>query len=314
MTCDSVSNLIPLYYYGELAPEEEDRLETHLAGCAACARELERQRRFAAALDRVSAPVSPLLLEDCRADLMAAVAGGAPRMLGQRKGPWTLFLEAMASTFGGIGRLRQPLGATALLALGFMAAKITPANFALLRGNASMASMTPDDVFSTVRSVQPDSSGRVQISFDETHRRVVEGRMDDQAIQRLLLAASHEEANPAVRVESVDILKNRAGSSEVRDALLNRLANDPVVSVRLKALEGLKPFSTDSDVRKILSQVLLADDSDVVRMRVVDMLVEHRDDAMVGMLQSLMQREDNDYVRLKCEKALKEMNASVGTF
>jgi hypothetical protein len=210
--------------------------------------------------------------------------------------------------------LRQPLGATALLALGFMAAKITPANFALLRGNASMASMTPDDVFSTVRSVQPDSSGRVQISFDETHRRVVEGRMDDQAIQRLLVAASHEEANPAVRVESVDILKNRAGSSEVRDALLNRLANDPVVSVRLKALEGLKPFSTDSDVRKILSQVLLADDSDVVRMRVVDMLVEHRDDALVGMLQSLMQREDNDYVRLKCEKALKELNASVGTF
>jgi hypothetical protein len=112
----------------------------------------------------------------------------------------------------------------------------------------------------------------------------------------------------------VDILKNRAGSSEVRDALLNRLANDPVVSVRLKALEGLKPFSTDADVRKTLSQVLLADDSDVVRMRVVDMLVEHRDDAMVGMLQSLMQREDNDYVRLKCEKALKEMNASVGTF
>src|SRR5580698_3042094 len=162
MTCDSVSNLISLYYYGELMPEEEDRLETHLAGCAGCARELEKQRKLAAALDQRTAAVSPLLLNDCRADLMAAVAGGAPRVAGQRKGPWTLFLEAMASTFGGLGRMRQPLGATALIALGFMAAKITPANFALIRGGGSgggitAASMTPDDVFSTVRSVQPDS-------------------------------------------------------------------------------------------------------------------------------------------------------------
>jgi len=314
MTCDSVSNLISLYYYGELMPDEEDRLETHLAGCAACARELEKQRKLAATLDQRTATVSPLLLDDCRADLMAAVAGGAPRMAGHRKGPWTLFLEAMASTFGGLGRLRQPLGATALVALGFMAAKITPANFALLRGGGiSAASMTPDDVFSTVRSVQPDSAGRVQISFDETHRRVVEGRMDDQAIQRLLLTASHEE-NPAVRVQSVDILKGSAGTSQVRDALLNALENDPVASVRLGALEGLKPISTDPEVRKVLSRVLLTDDNAAVRIQVIDLLVAHRDDSMVGMLQNLMQHEDNGAVRLKCEKALKEMNASIGTF
>jgi hypothetical protein len=317
MTCDSVSNLISLYYYGELMPDEEDRLETHLAGCAACARELERQRKLAAALDQRTAHVSPMLLDDCRADLMAAVAGGAPRLAGLRKGPWTLFLEAMASTFTGLGRLRQPLGATALVALGFMAAKITPANFALLRGGAggpSMASMTPDDVFSTVRSVQPDSSGRVQISFDETRRKVVEGRMDDQAIQRLLLAGAHEEKNPAVRVEAVDILRSIAGSSQVRDALLNALAHDPIASVRLSALEGLKPLVADPEVRKTLSQVLASDDNAAVRMQVVDLLVAHRDDSMVAMLQSLMQHEDNGYVRLKCEKALKEMNASIGTF
>jgi hypothetical protein len=27
-----------------------------------------------------------------------------------------------------------------------------------------------------------------------------------------------------------------------------------------------------------------------------------------------VQKEDNNYVRLKCEKALKDMNASIGTF
>jgi hypothetical protein len=100
----------------------------------------------------------------------------------------------------------------------------------------------------------------------------------------------------------------------VRDALLNRVANDPNPGVRLKALEGLKQFAGDAQVRKTLAQALLTDDNAAVRMQVVDLLVAHRDDSMVGMLQSVMQREDNGYVRLKVEKALKEMNASIGTF
>ena len=137
--------------------------------------------------------------------------------------------------------------------------------------------------------------------------------MEDQNIQRMLLAAAHED-NPDVRVESVDLLKTRSASGEVRDALLNAVAHDPNAGVRLKAVEGLKPLSGEPDVRKILAQVLLGDDNPAVRMQVVDLLVEHRDDAIVGVLQDLMQKENNSYVRLKSEKALKDMNASIGTF
>jgi hypothetical protein len=31
-------------------------------------------------------------------------------------------------------------------------------------------------------------------------------------------------------------------------------------------------------------------------------------------LQELVQRDSNDYVRLRCQRALQEMDASVGTF
>ena len=51
MTCDSVSKLIPLYFYGELSPDEEDRVEQHLDGCAACSREMDRQRAMCSAVD-----------------------------------------------------------------------------------------------------------------------------------------------------------------------------------------------------------------------------------------------------------------------
>jgi anti-sigma factor RsiW len=307
MTCDSVARLIPLYFYGELMPEEEDRLEEHLHACAICTREMERQRAMAVALDQHQAEVPPMLLESCRADLLAAIQGGAPRFLKPAKGPWTLFLEALAATLAGFNRYRTPVGAVALVAVGFFAARFTGAG-------VPASSLSPaGEVFSTVRSVEAGSSGRVQIALDETRRRVVSGPTGDRDIQRLLLAAARED-NPAVRVESVDLLRSRADSVEVRDALLNAVARDSNAGVRLKALDGLKLLTGDPQVRKILAQVLLADDNPAVRMQVVDLLVLHRDDSMVGVLQNLVQKEDNNYVRLKCEKALKDMNASIGTF
>jgi hypothetical protein len=314
MNCDSVSKFIPLYYYGELTPEEEERLEAHTHECAPCTRVMEQQRALAATLDKRHVPLPPLLLEDCRADLMAAIQGGAPRVeIPATKGPWRLFLDALAASFAGMGRLRQPIGALALIAIGFFAARLS--NTTQPSGPSALNSLTSptDDVYSTVRSVQPDSTGGVSIALDETHRKVVKGSMNDTNIQRLLLAAAHED-NPAVRVESVDLLKSQAGSTEVRDALINALSQDSNPGVRLKAIEGLRPLAADQEVRKTLRHVLLADDNVAVRMQVIDLLVAHRDDNMVGVMQGLVQRENNNSVRLKLEKALRDMNASIGTF
>jgi len=316
MSCDSILKLIPLYYYGELSPEEEDRVEEHTHQCAGCAREVERQRTLAAALDRRAAEAPPFLLEDCRADLMAAIQGGAPRNERSGKSPWTLFLEALVGSVAGLDRLRRPIGAVALIAIGFFAARMTtglPVGSTGPAAQAYNAAFVPEEALSTVRSVRPDPSGRVEIAFDETHRRVVSGRMEDANIQRLLLAAAHGE-NTAVRVESMDLLRPQAGSTEVRDALLNAVLQDTNAGVRLKALDGLKPLVEDAQVRKTLARVLLADDNAAIRMQVVDLLVARRDDSTVGMLQDLVQKENNNSVRLKVAKALKEMNASVGTF
>jgi HEAT repeat protein len=216
----------------------------------------------------------------------------------------------MADTMTNWHRWRQPAMAATMLALGFMAARV-PLWRGLSSGPLTSSSLTP--TFSTVRSVVPDSSGRVQIAYDETQRRVISGRMDDQNIRRLLVAGLGEE-NPDVRVQSVDLLKAGAASQDVREALLNRLANDPNPGVRLKALEGLKPLAGDPEVRKVLAKVLLTDDNPAVRMQAVDLLIAHRDDSVVGVLQSAVQREDNNYVRSQCAKALKELNASLGTF
>lgn len=315
MNCESVTKLIPLYFYGELPPEEEDSLEQHLDTCAACARQAESQRALSAALDRREVQPSAALLAECRHDLMRAVyrqgaivgQAGSLRPIGNR--------PFLASWLPSLGAWRMPLGASALLALGFITARLTTPGAA---GPFSFASLTPENVISSVRSVQPaqDGSrpGEVQIVLDETRRRVVSGQLNDGNIQRLILAAAHDENNVGVRWESVDLLKSHSDSSPVRELLLNRVAEDPNPGVRLKALDGLKAYTGDPEVRKVLAQVLVRDDNPGVRIAAVDALTAHAGDDMVGFLQGVVEKEDNTYVRRRCVKALQDMNASVGTF
>jgi len=321
MNCESVTKLLPLYFYGELPPDDEDRLEQHLDACADCARQAESQRALSAALDRREMQPSAALLAECRHDLMRAVYRQEAPVIKSRgadfspRGTSVPHFGRFSAWLPSFGAWRMPLGASALLALGFITARLTTPGAA---GPFSIASLTPD-VISSVRSVQPahDGSqpGEIQIVLDETRRRVISGQLTDTNIQRLMLAAAHDENNAAVRWESVDLLKTHSDSSQVRELLLNRVAEDPNPGVRLKALDGLKAYTGDPEVRRILAQVLSDDDNSGVRIAVVDTLTAHADDNMVGFLQSVVQNEDNNtYVRRRCAKALQDMNASVGTF
>jgi HEAT repeat protein len=110
------------------------------------------------------------------------------------------------------------------------------------------------------------------------------------------------------------LLKNNSQSAEVRKALIYSLQHDPNAGVRLKALDGLKQFAEQPDTRQVLTQVLLKDNNPGVRTQVIDVLVQRHTDAMVGVLQELMEKEDNNYIRMRCQKLLQDMNASVETY
>src|SRR5207253_7672471 len=131
-----------------------------------CAREMEQQRTLAAALDQRRQEPPPFLLEDCRADLMAAVQGGAPRAEKSTKSAWKLFLEAMGDSMAGLDRLRRlrgPIGALALIAVGFFAARLTT-GLQPARPQVLTTAGSPEEAYSTVRSVRPDPSGHVEIA------------------------------------------------------------------------------------------------------------------------------------------------------
>jgi anti-sigma factor RsiW len=299
---------MPLYYYGELPFEAEERFEEHITGCGACRDELERYRRMAAALDQREQAGSPELLDECRQNLFLSLTGEQAPPL-RRTSAWGHFRAGFAAFAAPLSAWRQPVGALALVALGFFSARFlqtTP------RPVAPAAS--PEVLISTVRSVQPGESGTVEIAFDETRRRMLTGRIEDLRVQQLLMAAMRQESNPGVRVETMSVLKNSAVPSGIRDVLLYALQNDPNPGVRLKAIESLRSFADQEPVRRALAQVLLKDDNPGVRIQTIDLLVQHKDDSMVGVLQELVDRENNQYIRMRMAKALEDMNASVGTF
>jgi hypothetical protein len=303
MTCESVKELADLYLYGELAGQEEDGMEQHLHGCAACRTEMDRQRALHRSLDALRIAPPPNLLAECRQDLFRA-----NKPVEKQPSPWTVFLGMFRPLAGSA----QPIGALALVAVGFFSARLTTMRDGNLTAN--LASMAGEPISSTIRSVQPDASGHVKIALDETRRRLVTGSLSDGNIERLMLAAARDAGNDGLRVESIEILKGHATSADVRDALLTALRNDPNPGVRFKALDGLKGIAAQPEVRKTLTYVLQNDQNPGVRIQAIDLLTQRQDTDLVGTLQQLVSKESNSYVRQRCERALEEMNASVGTF
>jgi anti-sigma factor RsiW len=282
MKCESAAELAGLYLYGELEPRQEDEFEQHLHECARCREDLERRRALHGAIERSRVVADAALLSRCRSELSAALPAGRPAAPTQ----WW----------------RQTIAAVGLIALGFFGSRLTPGESA------------PPVVRSAVRSVSYDESGRVQVALEETRRRLVSGSLDDARIQSLMLAAARDTTNDGLRVESIEMLKQRAGSSEVRNALLSALRNDPNPGVRFKALDGLKSMAAEPEVREALSYVLQNDQNPGVRIQAIELLTQKQDPEIIGMLQRVVTRESNNYVRQRCERALQEWNASVGTF
>ncbi len=305
--------------YGELCFDAEERIESHLDSCAACRIALEREKAFHAAFATVEIGPSPSLLRECREDLRARLRDQPPLPQLPLSGFWGQWM--------GLHRWGPPVGAFALLAAGFLGARLMPVLESTWNrawngsgGSAAYQAMgIAESPLSRVRYVEPASNGRVQIVLDETRERVVSGRLDDAHIRELLLGAAKDPSDPGLRAETVAILNSSARSADVRDALVYALRHDQNAGVRLKAMEGLRPFLQEPEVRGAFSEVLLTDSNPGLRTQAIDLLTTginaNADRQIVSTLQELMQRgEQQGYVRERCRRVLQAMNASAESY
>lgn len=307
LNCDEVRQQLSLLLFGELSFDEEEAVHAHLDACEACREALVAEQSMHEALQTHAAaeePAADLLLAN-RKRLLEQVA----REPLVAESLWVRARRLVSEITP--AQIWRPAAALALLVIGFVGGQ----SYAERGSTPSGLMIDGQPVSARVRQVEADGSGMLQLVVDETRQRVITGRAEEDRIKRLLLAAASDPADAGLRGETVEILRSAAPSDETREALIHAILHDTNDGVRLRALEGLKPYATQPDVRRALAQVLLRDSNSGVRTQTIDVLTQSRADMnteihIVSVFQELMRKESNDYIRMQCQRKLRELKAS----
>jgi hypothetical protein len=305
MNCDWVKENVALYLYNELGDDARHEVEQHAQRCEACAEELNTMKAFHVTMTAMpQLEVTPNLLTSARMELQEALETTT-----QAKG-WARFaLDPMAW-------LRQsrfsPALAAVLLMIGFGGGVGTTYEM------TKTAPVTPEKhdisqaAISGVRNVvQEPGSNKVSIEYERTLPEKVQGSMDDPSIQNLLLMAARTNYNSGVRMDSIDLLKQKPDDGRVREGLVFSLRYDSNPGVRLKALEALQgQVKGDIRVRNAMLEALLNDNNPGVRTGALKALEQVKADTSVRQaLQQLAKDDPNPFIRSESRRVLSTVQA-----
>ncbi len=310
MKCEWLRENIVLYVYGELPDDARHELEQHVARCADCAAELKAEQDFHALLarDRAADP-TPNLLAASRMRLQEALEtaqqGGFLSRLVFDPAHWlrqVRFSPALASAIliigfaGGIGTMYKvrPAEPIATTAVAKQDHPQTPADVSI----AGISSIT-----------QEPGTNQINIKYNTLAPQEVQGSLNDQRIQQLLLYAARNNYNSGVRVDSVDLLAQRTNDLQVRDALIYALQNDTNPGVRLKSLTALGTYvKDDSNVRDAILRSLVNDANSGVRIEALRLLEPVEADGSVrGVLMTLAAKDQSQYIRSQARTMLAQL-------
>jgi hypothetical protein len=303
MNCDWVQENIALYLYNELADDARHELEGHVERCAECAAELKALRVFHGELNEVpQMEVTPNLLASSRIRLSEAL-----ETVQQHRG-WRWTLDPMAL-------LRQmrfsPALATVIFIIGFGGGLGTMYRMSAAL-HASMPSQQEASIAGIRNIVQEPGSNRVRIDYERALPETVQGSVNDPQIQALLVMASRSTANSGLRMDSVDLLRQKPDDPAVRESLVYSLRSDSNPGVRLKAEEALAPMvKQDVRVRNAMLETLLNDNNPGVRAGALKALEMVPGDTSVRQALTQLAKEDpNEFIRQESSRVLAQAKSA----
>jgi len=315
MDCDNLEKAISLYLYDELTGEERAALEGHLAACAGCRVKLEETRRLHRELSECPRPEpTPALLVRCRQALEEA--------LDREQLGWRGLLRGWRWNFGAapVPRLAAVL---TLVLFGFgLGWTLRPRARSLepVAPRQTAASFFGTDLgdlrIRHISQVVPDpQSGGVRITLDAERRVTLEGSLDDPRIRQVLVDTVKGYDNPGIRRDTLEALRMHRDNPSVRAALLFALRRDPNAGMRLETLKTVRGMERGRDVQEALLGALEHDTNPGVRVAAVDALVEYaaeegEDETVMPVLVKLAAGDQNPYVRLQCQAAVRKMEGN----
>jgi hypothetical protein len=308
MDCELAQQKIALLAYGELPDDQCHVLEGHLGTCKRCQEELAAVQALQQAMALApSEEPSANLLAQARLRLEEAL-DNMPRA------SWlTRFQESM---FRGVAMLgRAPVAASALLILGLGSGAIGGYRFAA-HGHTGIGMLPaidgPARIVNVSSIVREPNTENVEIHFNRLVPETTHGSLDDLQIRQLLLLGAESQVNPVVAQKSVSLLADEClaghecSDGPIRNALLVALRYDKDAGVRLKALDGLKPYvAEDMRVRDAVLESLMDDSDAGVRSQAIDLLQPVEADSSVRqVLHTVASEDDNPHIRTVSQKVL----------
>ncbi|HEY5029003.1 MAG TPA: HEAT repeat domain-containing protein [Candidatus Angelobacter sp.] len=309
MNCDWTKENVVLHIYGELADDAKFEFEQHVRHCLGCRRELEQALECKDAM--AAAPVkevSPNFLAANRMQLQEALEHAE-----QSRNIFSSFIFDAAGWFHQI-KLAPALTA-ALLILGFAGGVGTtyrmshvekPAVIDQTGGAPSVAEAN----IAGIESITPTAnSNQVQIKYNTLQPQILNGSSDDPRVRQLLVLAARNTRNPAIVLDSIDVLTRRPEDNAVREVLIEALRYDKNPGVRLKSLDALKGYVRDDvHVRDAVVEALLHDNNAGVRQEAISLLDAVKADSSVrSALTVLADRDPNKFIREESKRYLASM-------
>ncbi|HWR14290.1 MAG TPA: HEAT repeat domain-containing protein [Terriglobales bacterium] len=305
MNCQWVKENTFLYAYDELSDDLRFEFEQHVNRCADCANEVKALNGLRAAMD--AAPVlepSASLLASARMRLQEQL-----EIAEQERGWKRWFYDPFAM----LGQMKfSPALAAVILMVGFVGGGAVTWKMAHRPGvggggvNAPVQEQPTAMSIAGIREIQQDpTTNKVSIKYDTLQPQTVEGNINDQRIQQLLLYAARNNNNSGIRLNSISALTQQPEDSKIREALIASLRFDSNPGVRLKTLEALGPYVKDDQViRNAMVEALLHDTNPGVRSLALQMLQPVKGDSTVRMTLQFLSEKDKDQAIRRQSRAM----------
>jgi len=339
--CAKWQPLLVLFAAGdELDAVELGDLSDHLNQCSECTTALEKEKSLLEVLKENRSEPDAALLASCRARLEDALdreeEGGSlrRRVLALLPSSWlspqpawsAALLVMIGFSVGMLGPrlLRQSESRPAISGV-----RVSEQSNSVVTGPSlpnSPSALRRLDLHTAdvagINVLRGDGSDLPQVELQMMAQEplTVQGTVDDGDVERVLLYVlrNNERFDSDVRLNAVDLLRERKDDPEVQSALCQAVRTDENAAVRLKALEALNVSLNGAPpadiVRNTLLDTLMDDQNPGVRVEAVNSLREMAekgevtsDSRVLEVLRDRMQHDPNSYIRLQSAAAIRDL-------
>jgi hypothetical protein len=189
--------------------------------------------------------------------------------------------------------LLRPAAAVAILFLGILLGRSmngSSGSDTPLRSIENAVPISRFDVFPGA-----DRGGRIEIHFQSMQKNIISGDINDPEILVALSYMLVNEPRDNIRLKAIDLLKPYASNSGVQNALLHALDNDRNTGIRLKAIQILKSLPFSGRIKESMVSALFNDKNQRVRMEAALALSKDPDPENLAILKR--HARDDDFTR-----------------